>query len=249
MTEVVYCAADGKDYAGIAIEEKFTYGARLPDTVHYAPSFVDNEWERPDRSKYMAALAEWQPRLATVLDWERWSQLDEVLSWAGEAARHVSEAILIIPKVRGGVKCLPWEVNGIPVRLAFSYPTGHGEADFDILTEMINWPHGIHVLGGPPHAQLAIKAGRLKLPRRRTPQPDMFTAALDVRSVDCNYHLFLANKGLLWRGNPDGTWFEHVSIREVNNGERWGDGSGSANANYEAFRQSCENIIKAWRAS
>lgn len=244
--EVIFCANGNEDYATQA-DKFFTYGAKLPGTVYITPEFIDNEWENPNRLAYMATLEKWKPRLATVLDWERPEQLPEVLSWAEEAAACVSEAVLIIPKVLGGVKYLPESIGNIPVRLAFSYPTGYGAANWSILDEMGGWPNGIHILGGPPHAQLAIRAGLLKRPRCKTPkQRDLFVSALDVRSVDCNYHLFLANKGLVWEGNANGTEFRHVSLKEINKGKLFGDGTKKAGASYEAFKRSCQNMAIAW---
>lgn len=246
MVELIYCADGNGRYAKIAIDAGFTYGARLPGKVYFDPEFVDQDWKSPDFATYILALEKYKPRLATVLDWEHESQLPKVLQWAKWASVYVSEAVIIIPKVPGGVKKLPHEINGTPVRLGFSYPTGYGEAEWSILLEMLHWPHGVHILGGPPHAALALKSGRLKLPRRSTPQADFFTSALDIRSVDCNYHLYLANRVLVWRGSPDGVSFSHTSLKEANGRQKWGDGSPQADAPYEAFRRSCEGIIKVW---
>jgi hypothetical protein len=79
-----------------------TYGAQLPATVYYPPQFVDQDWKRPDRAAYVAAVAQHRPRMATVLDWERDEQLPEVLAWAEDVAPFV-ERVILIPKVIGGV--------------------------------------------------------------------------------------------------------------------------------------------------
>jgi hypothetical protein len=242
--ELIFCADGNPEYARLAIEAGFTYGAQLPNKIYYQPDFVDQDWRNPDRGQYLMALSQYQPRLATVLDWERRGQLPEVLGWAEDAAQFV-DVVIIIPKVKAGVARLPFKIGGKPVRLAFSYPTGFGGADWSILYEMIGWPNGIHLLGGPPQAALALHAGRLKMSRHKTRQPDFFTSALDIRSADSNQIMYLANRGLFWRGNSDGTFAEHISIKQAD-GEKWGDGSSNANANYECFKRSCQNVMAAW---
>jgi hypothetical protein len=82
IPELIYCAAGNRRFAEIAIRNGFTYGAQLPKTIYYTPEFVDQNWRKPDRMKYMNALAQYRPRLATVLDLEYPHQFAEVLSWA-----------------------------------------------------------------------------------------------------------------------------------------------------------------------
>lgn len=85
--ELIYCAAGNARFAQIAIDAGFLYGAQLPGTTYHPIWFADQNWKKPDRTKYMAALAEHRPHMASVLDLERADQLDEVLSWAEEAAQ------------------------------------------------------------------------------------------------------------------------------------------------------------------
>jgi GNAT superfamily N-acetyltransferase len=150
MTELIYCAAKNKQYPPIALELGMSYGARLPDPVYFKPTFVDNDYEHPDRVAYMAALKVYRPRVATVLDWEREEQYPEVLSWAWEAARYVSEAVIIIPKVHGGIRRLPRTIAGKSVRLGYSIPTEYGGTEVWI-EEFKGWP--VHALGGSMQAQ------------------------------------------------------------------------------------------------
>ena len=49
----------------------YDYGAQLPNTVYFPPVFTDQNWRKPDRPGYMAAVERYHPALATVLDWER----------------------------------------------------------------------------------------------------------------------------------------------------------------------------------
>ena len=131
----------------------------------YRPYFVVQDWRAPGRARYIDALAEHRPHMATVLDWERWAQLDDVLAWAEDAARHV-QVIVIIPKVHGGIEKLPRTVGGVPVRLGYSVPTRYGGTTVP-LHEFAGWP--VHLLGGSPERQLALYD------------------TLNVVSVDTNY--------------------------------------------------------------
>lgn len=149
--ELVYCANGNKRFAQIAIDAGFTYGAQLPGTVYFAPKFVDQNWKNPNRDKYMACLAEHKPRMATVLDLEHDHQLPEVLEWAEEAAQHVTEAVLIIPKAQGIVPSLPRVIGDKQVRLAYSVPTRYGGSSLP-LWDFIGWP--VHLLGAGQRSRL-----------------------------------------------------------------------------------------------
>jgi len=245
IPEIIYCAAGNDRFAKIAIDNGFTYGARLPGTVSFTPEFIDNDWRNPNLDKYEECLNAYRPRLATVLDFEREEQFDEVMTWANMASNYVKEAIIIIPKITGYARKFPEKVNGIDVRLAFSWPTSHGKADWMVLYEIADWKNGIHILGGNPEFQYFAHLGMLKLPRRR-PYKDMFLSKINVVSVDANMHLKMATKynsffnrkrdvkGMLW-----------PTILDYD-GQRWGDGSDTADAPYEAFRRSSINIMKMW---
>jgi hypothetical protein len=73
----------------------------------------------------------------------------------------------------------------------------------------------------------------------------------DVVSADGNYALKMATR---WNQSfcQDGSatyarnrfW---PTLREANGGQKWGDGSATADAPYEAFRRSCENIMMMWQ--
>jgi len=99
--ELIYCANGNSEFARIAIEAGYTYGAQLPGTVYHPPAFADQDWKKPNRAAYMVALAQHRPRMASVLDWERREQFVEVLQWAEEIAQWV-DVVMIIPKVFAG---------------------------------------------------------------------------------------------------------------------------------------------------
>lgn len=223
--ELIYCANGNRRFAQIAIDHGFAYGAQLPGTVYFPPAFVDQNWKSPDRVKYMAALAQHRPYMASVLDWERRDQLSEVLSWAEEAAAF-AEVVMIIPEVPRHVHLIPKAIGNKPVRLGFSIPTRHGGTACHPV-EFMDYP--VHLLGGSPHAQMK-----------------WFSLIPRVVSVDGNMHHKLATRyGAFWSAVSfpgRGHW---PSVAEYD-GQRWGDGSNTADAPYEAFRRSCVNIMRAW---
>lgn len=164
--ELIYCADGNRRFAQIAIDAGYLYGAQVPNTVYFPPWFCDQDWKRPNKGRYMAALAQHRPYMASVLDWERQEQLPEVLEWAESAAEFV-EVIMLIPKVQSGIEQLPRTIGGKPVRLGYSVPTRYGGTELG-LWEFSGWP--IHLLGGSPQAQMQL------------------SRYLDVRSVDGNMH-------------------------------------------------------------
>lgn len=218
--ELIYCAGKNRVFESIARDAGFLLGARLPATVYHPIHFADQEWRKPDRIAYMAALECHRPAMATVLDWERGNQLSEVLEWAEEAAQWV-ERVLIIPKVHAGIDRLPRRVGGKDIVLAYSIPTQYGGTEVPIW-EFTGWP--IHLLGGSPHRQMHYAAH--------------LNAIADVVSADGNMANKMAHAGRFWSTTkgPKGHW---RNLREIGVClER--------DNNQEAFRRSCVNIAAAW---
>ena len=211
MIDLIYCAGGNKKFAQAAINAGFLYGSQLPHTVHFPLYFADQDWKKPNRQKYFTALATHKPHVATVLDWEKSGQLNEVLAWAEEAASHV-ETVIIIPKVQGGIKQLPRIVGGKQIRLGYSIPTKFGGTGLPY-SDFIGWP--VHLLGGSPHNQMKL------------------AKYLNVVSVDCNYHMMMAERHNKFWAN--GKWHELSSLGHVDN-----------DAPYRAFELSCKNMVKAW---
>lgn len=196
------------------------YGAQLPNTIYEAPYFVDQNWRNPVRDAYMQALKTHKPAIATVLDLERESQFDEVIAWAAEAAQHVGETVIIIPKVMGIVPRIPETISGKQVRLGYSVPTSFAG------TELPLWEFGrrpVHLLGGSPSKQLEI------------------ASYLNVESADGNYSQLMATRyGQFYACNgmanaKDRYWPRMAEIQAVSN-----------DLPYHAFRLSCINIQAAW---
>lgn len=222
--QLIYCAGKNKHFADIALAAGFRLGAQVPCTVYHDLYFCDQDWKKPNRTAYMAALAKHTPTMATVLDWEREGQLADVLDWAEEAAQHC-EQVLIVPKVMGGIDRLPRQIGGRDVVLAFSVPTKFGGTQLP-LWEFAGWP--IHLLGGSPHAQMKYAAH--------------LRSIADVVSADGNMANKMAHNCRFWRAEPGGA-----------KGDRWrsladaGLADFGKGSNAEAFRRSCENIMQAWK--
>lgn len=162
---LIYCADGNPRFAEIAIECGFRYGAQLPKTIYHPPYFADQNWRKPDRIAYMKTLAQFRPALATVLDWEHDAQFADVLSWAEEAAQYV-ETVIIIPKVINGIKRIPRNINGKPVRLGYSASSTFSGTSVPIF-DFRGW--GVHCLGGSPKTQMQV------------------ARYVDVQSCDGNY--------------------------------------------------------------
>jgi hypothetical protein len=237
----IYCADGNPRFASLAIEAGFDYGAQMPKKIYFSPEFIDQNWRSPNLEKYVEAVAKHMPRLATVLDFERHDQLGEVLKWAESVAPYVREAIIIIPKVSKGVALLPRRIGGVPIRLGYSVPTSFGSSTVH-LSEFLGWP--IHLLGGSPIVQAQL-AGIGKFQPRLIEAPK-----LDVVSVDCNYHLLMATRYNQFFVPEPNNRFKNCywPLLKEADGQKWGDGSSTADAPYEAFRRSCDNIMDFWRS-
>jgi hypothetical protein len=227
---LIYCASKNRRFDDIAVAAGFKIGAQVPCTVYHDLYFCDQNWKAPDRERYMVALEEHKPTMASVIDWERAEQLSDVLSWAEEAAQYVKEWVMIIPKVaswENPIGRLPRRIGGKSVVLGYSVPTSHGGTDVP-LYQFSGWP--IHLLGGSPHAQMWYA--------RR------FRPIADVVSVDGNMTNKLATRrGQFWENGTahyarDRYW---PKLSEA--------GWTGKDAPLEAFRRSCENIAGAWGAA
>ncbi len=214
--ELVYCASGNAKFARIAVEAGYRYGAKLPHTVYEAVWFADQDWKKPDRQAYMAALARHKPEVATVVDWEHPEQLPEVLSWAEEAAQHVRR-VVVIPKVSGMLDAIPERIGGADVILGYSVPTSYGGTEV-FVSEFGSRP--VHLLGGSPHNQMRM------------------AQYLNVVSCDGNMAHQQAHRCRFWsrRKGANGHWRQLAEV-----GIDTKDG-----ANAVAFRMSCEEIKAAW---
>jgi len=216
--DLIYCADGNPAFAELAVSLGWLYGAKLPSTVYQKVYFADQDWKRPDREAYMRALREHRPHTATVLDWERRDQRDEVFTWAEAAARYVKR-VVIIPKMFGVIGLIPTRIGKADVVLGYSVPTKFGGTPVPL------WEFGhrpVHLLGGSPQRQMIL------------------SRTLNVVSADGNMAHQQAHKCRFWsaKSGPKGHWWQ---LKDVGDSREEG-------ANLEAFRRSLINIRAAWES-
>lgn len=226
---LIYCGGGNRRFYEIATAAGFEYGAQLPDTVYGPLYFADQDWKRPNRQAYMASLDYHRPAMATVLDWEHEDQLDKVLSWAEEAAQLVRSDVVIIPKVVGGLPCLPRDIGGKRVVLGYSVPTKYGGTPLP-LWEFAGWP--IHLLGGSPQDQIQTWLHLRGIAQIVSTDGNM------IQKMATQHCQFWVSQTAYYARNRH--W---PTIREADR-QTW---NGSHDAPYEAFKRSCHNIIAAWK--
>jgi hypothetical protein len=215
--KVIYSGGGNRIATKITESIGILHGAQLPDIIYSDKLFfADQNWKDPNREIYMRELEKHRPQMATVLDLEREDQFDEVMSWTEEASKFV-EQVIVIPKIRGIIESIPESVNGKPIVLGYSVPTGFGKTGvpFEEFGD-----REVHLLGGQPHFQV------------------MLLDKLNVISLDNNYIML---KGLTyncyWTGNFGTTriWLQlQASGIDLDK-----------NSNYLAFTISWFNFLKA----
>jgi hypothetical protein len=212
------CAGKNRRFAESAIRNGWFYGSQLPATVYAPIVFADQDWKKPDRTRYMSALAQYRPHIATVLDLEHEHQLETVLSWAEDAAQYV-QRVVIIPKAFGIIDRIPFQIGNADVVLGYSVPTRFSG------TEVPIWEFGqrpVHLLGGSPQKQMTLYR------------------YLNVVSADGNMASKMATtRGAFWRREKGkkGHW---INLREIGRGDEH-------DAPYTAFDLSMQNIMAAWQ--
>lgn len=228
--EMIYCAAGNRRFPEIAMKYGFLYGAQLPNTIYHAPYFVDQDWHNPNREKYMAALAQWRPALASVLDWEHEEQRAEVFAWAEEAAQYVSEAVIIIPKVIGSIPQIPETIGGKKVRLGYPTVLKKTGAPSKFAGKPVpTWEYErreVHLLGGSPQTQLKV------------------SRYLNVASVDGNYAQGRATQHVQYFANGVARHTKNRYFPKLNESKL---GFIDHDAPYVAFEMSCFNIAAMWK--
>ena len=215
---LIFCYAGNQKLYDIAVRHNFKYGAQLPGTVYGPLYFADQNWKKPSREKYMAALAKYRPEIATVIDWEREDQYAEVLSWAEEAIQYVGK-VIIIPKVIGGINSIPKQIEGKEIVLGFSVPSKYGGTPCPDW-EFWGWP--VHLLGGNPTKQILYWK--------------LLSCQCDVVSCDGNYIAMLA----LRANTVLTTTGYHAKLSEITGLQKEQD------VPYKCFELSCGVYKKMW---
>jgi hypothetical protein len=150
--KVIHCAGNNRRFGEIAVRHGLLYGAQMPSKVYYQLYFCDQNWKKPQRARYLECLAKYRPYMATVLDWEREEQFDEVMDWAEGASEYV-QVVVIIPKLDGVMDRIPEKVGKASVRIGYSVPTRYGKTEVP-LAEFGVRP--VHLLGGTPAKQMEL---------------------------------------------------------------------------------------------
>lgn len=219
--ELVYSSGGNPRFAEIAIDAGMLPGACASDKVYWKPYFMDQDYKNPNLDQYEATISKYKPYMATVIDWQHHVPKVTVWEWCEAIAPHVEE-LIIIPKIPGTIKDIPDTLFNRPVRLGYSIPSSYGGTP-NSLGEFASRP--VHLLGGSPEKQLQL------------------AQKLNVASVDNNYIQQRANSGAYWSPKHPyksrNQWF--VTLSESDGG--WH----GENANEEAFRRSCHNVMQAWR--
>lgn len=224
--KLIYCAGGNKRFAEIAITSGLLYGSQLPrDKPHFPIYFADQDWKKPNRENYMRQVSLFRPKMATVKDLEHYTQFNTVLSWAEEVSQYC-DYIVIIPKVQTLVKKIPRRINNKDVVLGYSVPTSYGGTNIPLKDFS---GREIHLLGGSPHRQIAIW--------------NEMRNFSDIFSIDGNYTQMLAIRFNKFWTNGDALYAKNRWLPRLDeaDGVTW-----TKDAPYEAFRRSCENIVKVW---
>ncbi|MDX2140289.1 MAG: DUF6610 family protein [Chloroflexota bacterium] len=220
IPDVYFCAGDNRRWAQIAIDKGIKYGSQLPNRVHFAIEFADQNWQNPQFDAYMSALEQHRPHMATVLDWERYEQFEDVMNWAEEAARFV-EIVVIIPKLHNVMRMIPLRVGKADVRIGV--PCGPYSWQRPAIWEYER--RECHLLGGSPQQQM--KDARY----------------LNAASVDCSQIASMARRFCsFWSPHrvfgAKRRWW--VQLSEIGRGD-------VEDAPYVAFEMSCQTTLQAWQ--
>jgi hypothetical protein len=203
--KLIFCLGGNKKYPKIARSFGWWMGARLPTTLYpeYFPlAFTDQNWlkykqaklvskEKANlvRHKYMKALEQHKPYMASVIDWEEKDEFFEVLDWAEEAAFYVQKSVMIIPKVPNFVDMIPDKILNMPVVLGYSIPTRHGGTSCSI--EEFNY-RNVHFLGSSPQKQI----NTYNLFQKKSPNANIVSADSNSMQIAARFGNFF--NGYTW---------------------------------------------------
>lgn len=219
--ELVYSSGGNPRFAEIAIDAGMLPGACASDKVYWQPYFMDQDYKNPNLDQYEATISKYKPYMATVIDWQHHVPKATVWQWCEAIAPHVEE-LIIIPKIPGTIKDIPATLFERPVRLGYSIPSSYGGTP-NSLGEFASRP--VHLLGGSPEKQLQL------------------AQKLNVVSVDNNYIQRMAiQQCAYWSPKHPFKTRAKYFIGLDESDLTYGD-----DAQYEAFRRSCHNVMQAWR--
>lgn len=177
---LIYCDGQNERLAKAAIDQGFEYGIRFPASyiLDKPLSFIDVDWKKPERDRYIQGVLNLKPDMASVIDITSEEIYAEALEWAKSIAHSINKIILIpkIPIIHRIPKC----IYNTEVILGYSVPSTYGKTDI-AFEEFLDFK--VHLLGGSPHVQM----------RLFTQYPNT------IYSIDGNYMTKMANKtGRYW---------------------------------------------------
>ena len=216
MIDLIYTAANNARFLEICNRAQWLLGIRsdkYPCAEVESVQFVDVDYNAPSFARHVEMVKRFRPRYATVPDLS-----DQVVSSQDimRALRQADilapycEVVLIVPKLSGQIAALPKDSV-----IGYSMPTAYGAAQYP-LWELEG--HGVHLLGGSPHAQLHFFR-----------HISCFT---QVKSLDGNMWQKMSGYGRYWN---QGKWVAHAKRK-----------SQDANVSYECLTWSLCNIRNAW---
>lgn len=181
--DVIYCAGGNKRFAQIAIDEGFKYGTRHDYKPYWQPFMVDINWKAYNWNDYLSKIAEWQPAMAMVPDYERPEQRGSMAARAMQLVALGVDRVMVCPKFVGAVYDIPeWCV------IAVSVPSTYA-GFLPAISELRG--RKVHLLGGSPRSQIDL----IRYYRGH---------AVEVVSLDCNMHQKSAQLGTYFTGRK---WF------------------------------------------
>lgn len=225
MVEVIFCNGNKNKYVPIARAEGMQIGFRsdqgAPDAGPFA--LIDINWKAYDEAKHYQKVRQYAPTLCVAPDITSWGDLEKILEYGRELARHAKH-VIFVPKLIGVIEKIPREPW---VVLGYSVPSKYGSAGEVLPHEFKDRP--VHLLGGTPHGQFALNK------------------IMNVFSVDVKAHMAAAQFGDIWEPYRWMGKYQCKTCQQWVGRAREFEPVGP-NLPYRCFALSCRNIMKTWKA-
>jgi hypothetical protein len=221
--DLIYCGGGNKRFAQIALAHGFLYGSRSDDTPCFPVDFVDLDYQagRQAWPNHRAFVREHRPQYAVAPDLMDVNDFSDIMREA-EKLSQWAEHVIVVPKVHHSVQLIAEEYV-----IGYSVPTSYGGTELWV-GEFVG--RRVHLLGGSPTQQARIWQ----------------YLSSHVVSVDGNVSMKLATRFCQYFDpsrsvqNANNKWWP--TIKEAD-GQRWPH----EGAPYEAFRRSCQNLMRFWQ--
>jgi Family of unknown function (DUF6610) len=227
--DLIFCFNNSPTLTQIALNYGFLYGHRtsqapLPNPPFPPPAFLDLDHRHPTRDfpRHLALAAQHQPKYAIAGDATTPLELDAALARAALLhAASPATLIIIVPKTVDLINNTPTDP---PFMTGYSLPTEFGAtlAPPAAYGSAVRPPRKIHILGGPPKAQIQAALS-------------IDPTLANIISVDTNAHVKAAQVGTYWDAFT-GKWKRlPINTRKVRQ-----------DALIPAFVRSSRSIMQAW---